>query len=183
MTKRVRRVKALPVIGWREWVSLPDLGLDRIKAKIDTGARSSALHAINLHSFTRRGVAWVSFDVHPLQHGGETVRVQAELVDERSVRNPGGRSELRPVIHTTVVLFERSWEIDLTLTPRWGMGFRMLLGRQAVRNRFLVDPGRSFFGERDEIERRVRYRPTKKKSAAKRRQTPRNSATPRGKKR
>ena len=102
VTNNIRRAKALPVIGWREWVSLPQLGLERIKAKIDTGARSAALHAINLRPFTREGAPWIAFDVHPLQRGGATVRATAELVDERRVRNPGGRSELRPVIRTSV---------------------------------------------------------------------------------
>lgn len=155
---KIRRKKALPVIGWREWVSLPELGLDKIKAKIDTGARSSALHAFNLRAFTVDGVSWVRFDVHPMQHGGPTVRAEAAIIDMRRVRNPGGRRELRPVIHTPVSVLGQTWEIEVTLTPRWGMGFRMLLGRQAVRHQFLVDGGRSFFGDRAEIERRIRYK-------------------------
>ena len=154
----IRRKKALPVIGWREWVSLPELGLDKIKAKIDTGARSSALHAFNLRAFTVDGASWVRFDVHPMQHGGPTVRAEAAVVDMRRVRNPGGRREFRPVIHTPVSVLGRTWEIDVTLTPRWGMGFRMLLGRQAVRHQFLVDAGRSFFGDLSEIERGVRHK-------------------------
>lgn len=145
--------RALPIIGWREWVSLPDLGLEDIKAKIDTGARSSALHAFDLRSFTVGGVPWVRFHVHPMQHGGPTVGAEAEIVDMRRVRNPGGRQELRPVIHTAVAFFDKQWKIDVTLTPRWGMSFRMLLGRQAVRRHFLVDPGRSFCGGRLHDER------------------------------
>ncbi len=156
--------KALPIIGWREWVSLPDLGLERIKAKIDTGARSSALHAFDLRAFTVGGVPWVRFRVHPLQHGGPTVEAEAVIIDMRRVRNPGGRRELRPVIRTHVALSDKRWEIDVTLTPRWGMGFRMLLGRQAVRRHFLVDSGRSFLGEQPQIERR----PKKKKKKARR---------------
>lgn len=154
---KIRRKKALPVIGWREWVALPELGLGNIKAKIDTGARSSALHAFNLRAFTVDGVSWVRFDVHPMQHGGPTVGAEAAIVDMRRVRNPGGRRELRPVIHTPVSVLGRTWKIDVTLTPRWGMGFRMLLGRQAVRHHFLVDAGRSYFGGHAEIERRVRH--------------------------
>ena len=152
MAKTLRK-KAVPISGWREWVSLPDLSLENIKAKIDTGARSSALHAFDLRAFTVDGVPWVHFRVHPMQHGGPTVEAEAEIIDMRRVLNPGGRRELRPVIRTQVVLSDRRWEIDVTLTPRWGMGFRMLLGRQAIRRRFLVDPGRSFFGERLRIER------------------------------
>ena len=157
---KVRRKKALPVIGWREWVSLPQLGLADIKAKIDTGARSSALHAVDLVAFHVDGAPWVRFDVHPLQQGALTVTVEAAIADERYVRNPGGRRELRPVIRTPVSLLGQTWDIDVTLTPRWEMSFRMLLGRQAVRQHFLVDAGRSFLGQRPEIERRVRQRPT-----------------------
>lgn len=153
---KVRRKKALPVIGWREWVTLPDLGLERIKAKIDTGARSSALHAFNLRTVTENGITVARFDVHPMQRGGPTVAVSADVVDMRYVRNPGGRREYRPVIRTPVTLLGQTWEIDVTLTPRWGMNFRMLLGRAAVRHHFLVDPGRSFFGQRSRVERRVR---------------------------
>lgn len=166
---KVLRKKALPVIGWREWVSLPDLGLHGVKAKIDTGARSSALHAFNLSTFTVEGATWVRFDVHPMQQGGPTVRAEAEIVDMRRVRNPGGRREYRPVIRTPVAVLGRVWDIDITLTPRWGMGFRMLLGRQAVRHHFLVDPGRSFLGERTEVERRVRQTKKKKKKPKSRR--------------
>ncbi len=154
----IRRQKAIPVIGWREWVGLPDLGVDRVKAKIDTGARTSALHAFRIERFSSGGEPWVRFEVHPMQQGGPTVFAEAELFDERRVRNPGGRSELRPVIRTPVELLGQRWNIDLTLTPRWGMGFRMLLGREAVKQRFLVDPGRSLFGERPEIERRLRQK-------------------------
>lgn len=161
---KVRRKKALPIIGWREWVSLPDLGLENIKAKIDTGARSSALHAFDLRAFTVGGVPWVRFRVHPMQHGGPTIEAEAEIIEMRRVRNPGGRRQLRPVIRTHVVLSDRQWEIDVNLTPRWGMGFRMLLGRQAVRRHFLVDPGRSFFGERLQIERRPNKTKKKKKA-------------------
>jgi len=150
---KLLRKKAVPIIGWREWVSLPDLGLENIKAKIDTGARSSALHAFDLRAFMVGGVPWVHFHVHPMQHGGPTVEAEAEIIDMRRVLNPGGRRELRPVIRTPVVLSGRRWAIDVTLTPRWGMGFRMLLGRQAIRRRFLVDSGRSFFGERLRTER------------------------------
>ena len=150
---KVLRKKALPIIGWREWVSLPDLGLENIKAKIDSGARSSALHAFDLRAFTVGGVPWVRFRVHPMQHGGPTVEAEAEITDMRRVRNPGGRRELRPVIRTHVELSDKQWKIDVTLTPRWGMSFRMLLGRQAIRRHFLVDPGGSFFGEWLQTER------------------------------
>ena len=143
-----RPKRQLAAVGWREWVSLPELGIDRIKAKIDTGARSSALHAFEIERFERNGTPWVRFSVHPEQHGGPTVVAEAELIDERRVRNPGGRTELRPVIRTPVELMGKLWPIELTLTPRWGMGFRMLLGRRAVRRRFLVNPGRSILSDK-----------------------------------
>jgi len=166
---KVRRKKALPVIGWREWVSLPDLGLQRIKAKIDTGARSAALHAFNLETYSEDRVEWVRFEVHPMQHGGPTVEAAAPVVDWRWVRNPGGRREHRPVIRTPLAVLDQVWDVEVTLTPRWGMGFRMLLGRQTIRHHFLVDPGRSFLGEREQIERRVRStkKPTRRRAARK----------------
>lgn len=140
-----RRARELPVIGWREWLVLPDLGVDAVKAKIDTGARSSTLHAFDLERFERHGEPWVRFVVHPVQRSTrETVTAEALLLDERHVRNSGGKQQLRPVILTTVDLAGDRWPIELTLTNRDEMGFRMLLGRQAVRNRFVVDAGRSF---------------------------------------
>lgn len=133
------------VIGWREWVALPQLGVEAIKAKVDTGARSSSLHAFDVHEFEEGGIPYVSFRVHPIQRETHTtIGARAQLSDRRIVRNPGGREELRPVIVTNVAIGDRSWPIELTLTRRDAMGFRMLLGRQAVRRRFVVDPGRSY---------------------------------------
>jgi hypothetical protein len=138
-----------PAIGWREWVAMPELSIPRIKVKVDTGARSSALHAFEVRKLRRNGETWVRFKVHPLQRDTErTVEASAPIVDERWVRSSSGRLTLRPVIETTVVLGERSWAIELTLVRRDLMGFRMLLGRQAVRRRFVVDPGRSFLAGR-----------------------------------
>lgn len=140
-----RRARELPVIGWREWLALPDLGVHAVKAKIDTGARSSTLHAFDLERFERGGRPWVRFVVHPVQRSTrETVTAEALLLDERHIRNSGGKQQLRPVILTTVDLAGDCWPIELTLTNRDEMGFRMLLGRQAVRNRYVVDAGRSF---------------------------------------
>lgn len=139
--------RAKPAIGWREWVSLPELGVPAIKAKIDTGARSSALHAFDLERFDVDGVAHVRFAVHPAQRRAHpAVPVEAPVVRDALVRNPGGRVEVRPVIRTVVEWSGQRWDVELTLTRRDEMGFRMLLGRQAVRRRFLVDPGRSFLG-------------------------------------
>jgi len=133
------------VIGWREWVSLPALGVERIKAKIDTGARSSSLHAYDVEVFQRRGAEHVRFLLHPIQRSTrETVRAEALLVDRRMVRSSGGHETLRPVIETTLELGGRRWPIEVTLVNRDAMGFRMLLGRQALRGRTVIDPSRSF---------------------------------------
>ncbi|MBC6476915.1 MAG: ATP-dependent zinc protease [Hormoscilla sp. GM7CHS1pb] len=140
-----KQPKDLPVIGWREWISLPDMGITTIKAKIDTGARSSALHAFDVHKFNRDGKPMVRFKVHPFQRDSHsTIAAEAELFNERYVRNSGGDAELRPAILTAVEILGSRSLIELTLTNRDAMGFRMLLGRQAVRRRFLVDPGRSY---------------------------------------
>lgn len=135
----------LPAIGWREWLALPALGIWAIKAKIDTGARSSALHAFDIERFDRDNQPMVRFKVHPFQRSNDNVIVaEAPLAGERFVRNSGGIETLRPVIITEVELAGERWPIELTLTPRDAMGFRMLLGREAVRRRYLVDPGRSY---------------------------------------
>lgn len=136
---------SLPVIGWREHLCLPELGITQIKAKIDTGARSSALHAFVIETFEHNGKAMIRFEVHPYQRDTHRSAIaQAELLDWREVRNSGGQAQLRPVIVTTVELGNYTFPIELTLTNRDVMGFRMLLGRQAVRQRFLVDAGKSF---------------------------------------
>ena len=135
----------LRAMGWREWVALPDLGIARIKAKIDTGARSSALHAFDIEHFQQEGKAAIRFKVHPQQRDDSiVVTAEAELLDNRQVRSSSGQVEWRPVIQTTVELGGQRWGVELTLTRRDAMGFRMLLGRQAVRDRFVIDPGKSF---------------------------------------
>lgn len=134
-----------PVIGWREWVSLPDLGVNHLKAKVDTGARSSALHAIDVEEIKVNGKPWVEFRLHPLQRSTKkTVTARAQLIDKRWVRSSTGRRTLRPVIRTQVRLGSTLWPIEVTLVRRDVMGFRMLLGRQAIRRVFLVDTSRSF---------------------------------------
>ena len=140
---------ALPIIGWREWVGLPDFGIRKIKVKVDTGARSSSLHAFDLHEFRRGGVPWVRFQIHPVQRkDNNAVVVEAPVFAFRSVRSSSGRAETRPVIITHVELLGVTWPIELTLANRDEMGFRMLLGREAIRRRFLVDAGRSYVGGR-----------------------------------
>jgi hypothetical protein len=137
--------KSYDIIGWREWIGLPEFGVQAIKAKIDTGARSSALHAFDLERFDQGGQKMVRFQAHPLQRDDRyIVVVEAALLEDRMVRNSGGQSELRPVVITTVQVGSNMWPIELTLTNRDEMGFRMLLGRQALRRRYLVDPGHSY---------------------------------------
>jgi hypothetical protein len=137
--------ESLPVIGWREQIALPELGIPELKAKIDTGARSSALHAFDIETFQDGGKMMVRFKVHPYQRNSDrTILAQAEVIDQRDVRNSGGHTQLRPVIQTLVEIGQFAFPIELTLTNRDKMGFRMLLGRQAVRRRFLVDAGQSF---------------------------------------
>lgn len=145
LKKARRKPRLLPAIGWREWLALPQLGISGIKAKIDTGAHSSSLHAFNLKLFLRDGATWLRFDLHPLQRNARTtVRAEALMIDERWVRSSNGERSLRPVIATPIVLGDDAWSIEMTLVRRDLMGFRMLLGRHAIRNRYLVDCGRSF---------------------------------------
>lgn len=140
-----RRDAPLPVIGWREWLELPELGIAQIKAKVDTGARSSSLHALDLEDFRRDQAPWVRFVVHPDQRSTEhRVVVEAELLEHRLVRSSDGTSSRRPVILTPVHMAGAIWTIELTLADRIDMGFRMLLGREALRGRFLVDPDQSY---------------------------------------
>ena len=145
MTKEKKGVKQLSVIGWREMLSLPNLGIERVKAKIDTGARTSAIHAFNYQEFERDGKKMIQFGIHPLQRDNKyNIVAEAELLEYRKITNSGGHAQIRPVILTTIKLGEHQWKAELTLTNRDVMGFRMLLGRQAVKKRFLIDPGKSF---------------------------------------
>lgn len=138
--------KDLPLIGWREYLSLPTLGVEKIKAKIDTGARTSALHAYHIHPIQEGDRTLIKFQVHPIQRETHTtVSCIAPLLEYRKVTSSGGHATIRPVILTRVKLGDYHWDIELTLTNRDVMGFRMLLGREAIRKRFLVDTGNSFF--------------------------------------
>lgn len=137
------------VIGWREWVQLPELGVLETKAKVDTGADNSSLHAFNVVQVERDGVDYVRFELHPKQRSRKpTIQCEAPLAMVKKVKNPGGRSELRPMIRTKVVVAGVELEALVNLTSRDEMGFRMLLGRRTLRNRFVIDPGRSYLGAR-----------------------------------
>jgi hypothetical protein len=147
----------LPVIGWREWLKLPDLGVHHIKAKIDTGARSSSLHAFDIEVENRGEENVARFKVHPLQRlTTKVVEIEAKVIEFRDIKSSSGHTDLRPVILTTVTLLGESWPIELTLTDRGAMGFRMLLGREAFRGRFLIDPGNSYYGGKPKKKKKTR---------------------------
>jgi len=141
----IKTIKRLPTIGWREWVSLPDLAIAKIKAKIDTGARTSALHAFSLNPFSENGQDKITFEIHPLQHNkNEIITCTADVIDRREVTDSGGHTEERFVIITPICIAGQAWPIEITLTERENMLFRMLLGRSALRKHFVVNPARSF---------------------------------------
>lgn len=143
--KKKPQISERPIIGWREWALLEGFGLPPIKVKIDTGARSSALHATKLTTFKRADQTWAAFTVHPLQRTSkQSQRIELPVFEFRRVRSSNGHEAERPVILTPVVIGKTRWMLELTLADRDAMGFRMLLGRQAMRKRFRIDPGSSY---------------------------------------
>ncbi|HEY5643854.1 MAG TPA: RimK/LysX family protein [Woeseiaceae bacterium] len=154
MTDRRREPRELLTLGWREWVALPELGIPRIKAKVDTGARTSALHAFALRPFSEHGRDRVEFKMHPLQKDLETiVTCTADVIDRRVVSDSGGHKEERFVIATLLAIGEYAWPIEMTLTARDDMLFRMLLGRTALEGRAQVNPCLSYVVGKKKIKR------------------------------
>ena len=155
----VTRRKAKIVIGWREWIELPELCTSPLKAKVDTGARTSALHALDLRIRETGGTPIASFTLNPMQRSAEgAVRVECPILGFRRVRSSNGRVETRPCIVTPARAGSVEWPIEITLAARDEMGFRMLLGRAALRRRFLVDPGRSYLASRPPRAKRRKRR-------------------------
>ena len=136
-----------------------DLGIESIKAKVDTGARSSSLHAFDLTEFERDGETWVRFGIHPMQRSAQKeIETEAKVLEYRSVRSSSGKASMRPVIITNLELLSVRWPVELTLANRDEMGFRMLLGREAFRRRFVVDAGTSYYGGKPKTKKARRSR-------------------------
>ncbi|MEM9478196.1 MAG: RimK/LysX family protein [Verrucomicrobiota bacterium] len=138
-------MKDEPPIGWREWIALPDLGVEHLKVKIDTGARSSALHVENLQVETRDGIEWATFSVRPARADEDSpIPCEAEIIEYRTVTDSGGHKQQRPFIKTLARLGDVEWEILVSLTTRENMLFPMLLGRTAMAGVFQIDPSLSY---------------------------------------
>ena len=137
------------VVGWREWVGLPGLGVEWMKAKIDTGARTSSLHAFALEEFEREGEPWARFEVHPWQRSStDAVVVEVPVHDRRTVRSSSGHAQDRVVVLLDLRLLDRVVQAEVTLTRRDEMGFRMLVGREVLQQGYLVDVSTSYRGGR-----------------------------------
>ena len=172
--------------GWREWVSLPSIGVGSIKAKLDTGARTSALHAFNIETYWSDGELWARFFVHPYQkNDAREIACDARIEDIRIVSNPGGRRQRRLVIRTDVRLGDETWPIDLSLTDRDEMGFRLLIGRTAMHGNLIVYPDHSYLlGKRKrkkkKRKKKLKLKERKKAKKAKKIKMPKWSRKPTG---
>jgi len=150
------------LIGWKEWLVLPDLGIPSLKVKIDTGARTSALHTFSLEEFSSEGQLMVRFGIHPFRKRSDVeLFCEAPVVDQRFVKDSGGHAEMRYIIETSVLLGTLLWPIKISLTNRDGMMFRMLLGRTALKDRFIIDPAKAYL-----IGKKLKksYAPSKKRN-------------------
>jgi hypothetical protein len=144
LPRRSHLAGELVEIGWREVVGLPELQIEQIKAKVDTGARTSALHAVDQEIFERDGRAWIGFTV-PSPSDGRPIACSAPVADRRAIKNTSGVPETRHIIRTELVMGQRRWHIEVSLSDRSEMEFDLILGRAALRrHRFVVNPGRSF---------------------------------------
>ncbi len=142
-----------PLIGWREWVELPSLGIKEIKAKIDTGARTSSIHAVDMKFYKRGGSEYVKFKVLPKQKNNKSVvETHARVYEYRNIRSSNGQVSRRPIILSDIILLGQKWQIELALSNRDEMGFRMLLGRQSFKKKFLVDANNSFYGKKTKLK-------------------------------
>jgi hypothetical protein len=139
----VAMITAPIMLGWREWVALPELGVTRVRAKVDSGARSSALHVDEQWRFIEAGAPWVGFRLTPGKASG-VIEAHAPIFDERDVAESGGHRGKRIFLRTTLQLAGQQRAIEINLTDRRGMLFPMLLGRTAIAGLFTVDPARSF---------------------------------------
>ncbi|NLQ17417.1 ATP-dependent zinc protease [Marinomonas sp. M1K-6] len=129
------------IIGSDEWCAFTSLNIPAIKARVDSGAKTSSMHAINIQRFSRGDDHWVRFEVHPLQKNRKiTVHCEAPLIDQRVIKSSSGDKEKRPVICVPLTLGNTTWDVEVTLTNRDSMGYRMLLGREAMNGRVLIDP-------------------------------------------
>lgn len=133
------------IIGSEEWCAFPDMALPAVKARVDSGAKTSSLHAFNIHPFRREGNLWVSFEVHPLQNNRRTViRCEKPVLDRRTIKSSSGTTDTRYVISAPIKIGDDIWTVELTLANRDSMGYRMLLGREAMEGRLIIDPSQSF---------------------------------------
>jgi len=144
-TPKSKKFEREVLVGWREWAQLPDLAGVWVKAKVDTGARTSALHAFDMQEATIDGETRVQFMIHPWQKSSkDATPAEAVVIGHRSIRSSSGAEDLRPIIRTLLQLGVHSFEVEISLTRRDDMGFRMLIGREALRRRATIDPGRSY---------------------------------------